>query len=455
LKILPLVCILIICVFTTTASANQQTSFLAKFEQSIGQSAREQLITAYGGEWKLELHQYLQLQEILLRLTTSISAQENTYSLTVLNTPIVNAFSLPGGFVFITRGMLDLVKYDVQKLAAVLAHEIAHIHAKHGISAMLRRLGLSVMVELGKFILEVPPTQAVQVAAQALIEVVQSGYSREAEFQADLIAIQYLQEAHFDPAGLIHVLSDLAELQRADSTGIFASHPDISERINRLLPVVVACWQGPDHVGQADPRVKCSSDHLPQDPLGRYQVEHMQSGTFVSLYDSQNNCLVDWFTDFDVQELVFAPDGSLIATVVRQDGLWHLWLWNRYGMIVEHVISNCTQRIANMVFSPDGSQLAYNLYSLAGPQLQVSFIGEPVKLNITPDFTGEIIAWQTGGLLVTDQNDLYRIIPPEITPVTLPEPVPRVLEPKYRVKSEIWQQEGDVYILKKLPTESW
>jgi len=108
-----------------------------------------------------------------------------------------------------------------------------------------------------------------------------------------------------------------------------------------------------------------------------------------------------------------------------------------------------------MVFSPDGSQLAYNLYSLAGPQLQVSFIGEPVKLNITPDFTGEIIAWQTGGLLVTDQNDLYRIIPPEITPVTLPEPVPRVLEPKYRVKSEIWQQEGDVYILKKLPTESW
>ena len=127
------------------------------------------------------------LREVFARLAAQSQRPEVEYTLTVLNSREANAFSLPGGFVFITRGLLNLIGSDEAQLAAVLAHEIAHVEKKHGVNAVLRQLGLSVLAEVGAAALDFLSGDLLRLAGVTLVQMLQAGWGREAEFEADAV----------------------------------------------------------------------------------------------------------------------------------------------------------------------------------------------------------------------------------------------------------------------------
>ncbi len=166
------------------------------------------------------------------------------YYFAVLDTPEVNAFAAPGGFVFITRGALGLMR-DEATLGGVLGHEVAHIALRHGaesVKAQSRKelvmLGLQEGLshtQVGAF------AGAISSAADAVTEqVVLKGFSRTEETEADRAGFQYALGAGYDPAGLRDFLAALVERGGKDSAlkTFFSTHPATQERLQeqeRLL----------------------------------------------------------------------------------------------------------------------------------------------------------------------------------------------------------------------------
>ena len=112
------------------ASGEKEFSIMSKEEEKIiGKSEHEKIIKQFGGNYENnELQNYVESLGNFLASTSELSYQKFTF--TILNTHIVNAFALPGGYIYITRGLLALCKNEAQ-LAGVLAHEIGHVTARH------------------------------------------------------------------------------------------------------------------------------------------------------------------------------------------------------------------------------------------------------------------------------------------------------------------------------------
>ncbi len=133
------------------------------------------------------------LTKIVRKLTAVSHNPQQNYSVTILNSESVNAFALPGGFIYITRGMLALAN-DSSEVAAILAHEIAHITAKHGILRLQKAAELKktnhTPAQLFSHAEKKTPIENKQQIAQ---------FSRNQELQADSLALDMLQQAGYDP----------------------------------------------------------------------------------------------------------------------------------------------------------------------------------------------------------------------------------------------------------------
>ena len=170
------------------------------------------------------------MEEVFARLAAQSERQDVQYTLTVLNSREANAFSLPGGFIFITRGLLNLIGSDEAQLAAVLGHEIAHVEKKHGVNAIFRQLGLSVLAEVGAFALDFLSGDLLRAAGLALTQILQAGWGREAEFEADALGQEIAARAGFDPVGAISLLEKLIQAENSEeSMHIFRTHPASGE----------------------------------------------------------------------------------------------------------------------------------------------------------------------------------------------------------------------------------
>lgn len=169
------------------------------------------------------------------------------YHFTVLDTPDINAFALPGGYVYITRGILAYLNSEAE-LAAVLGHEIGHVTARHGVrqqsAAQAANIGLTIA---SIFVPEINTSGArnlTNVIGGALL----SGYGREHELEADRLGAEYLARTDYDPQAIIKVIGVLKnqELQDAELAkkegreprryhGLFASHPDNDTRLQQAV----------------------------------------------------------------------------------------------------------------------------------------------------------------------------------------------------------------------------
>jgi predicted Zn-dependent protease len=166
------------------------------------------------------------------------------YSFTVLDSPEVNAFALPGGFVYITRGMLAYLNSEAE-LAAVLGHEIGHVTARHAV----RQHSGSTATGMGVLLLTlVNPLAAVGLGVDRLGEAMVRGYGREHELESDRLGAVYMARAGYDPDAMIKVIGVLKnqeefEKERAQAEnraprnyhGVFATHPDNDKRLQEVV----------------------------------------------------------------------------------------------------------------------------------------------------------------------------------------------------------------------------
>jgi len=144
-----------------------------------------------------------------------------------------NAFSLPGGYVYIFDTLLGKLKSD-DDIAAILAHEVAHVAAKHSIKQLQTAMGVNALMILGIGMQTDGRTFAT--AGEALTQLMMS-YSREAEVDADALSVKYLKDAGYNPDSVLNALLMLRELRKKSPIRTYMyyrSHPYLSERIARV-----------------------------------------------------------------------------------------------------------------------------------------------------------------------------------------------------------------------------
>ena len=171
------------------------------------------------------------------KLAARADGPKYPYSFDVANNREINAFALPGGPIWIHRGAIDAAQNEAQ-IAGVLAHEIAHIANRHAADQITKgtfaNAGLGL---LGAFLGGGNGSKIAQLGAGLAAQSVMMKFSRDAERQADMKALQYMKRAGYDPRGMVEFLQVLRNRQRSDPGSVqtfFSSHPAPSERVARL-----------------------------------------------------------------------------------------------------------------------------------------------------------------------------------------------------------------------------
>lgn len=150
------------------------------------------------------------------------------YRFAVLETPQVNAFAAPGGYVFVTRGALDLMQNEAE-LAAVLAHEVGHVNRRHVIEQIRRA---DFMREMGDQT-GITGERLGRVVGQGT-NVLFTGLSRDDELQADSIGFELATGAGYAPGGLAAFIGRLETRREGPAAELFATHPPPAARLERL-----------------------------------------------------------------------------------------------------------------------------------------------------------------------------------------------------------------------------
>jgi len=206
-------------------------------ERALGAEEHPKLVKAFGGKYRdAALARYLTGLGVLLQSTSE--QPKPPFTFTLLDSPVINAFAVPGGYVYITRGLMALAN-DEAELAGVVAHEIGHVTARHTAQRMshgiLASLGAAV---LGAVVGQPLVSDAARLAAGAYIQ----GYSREQEYEADQLGVRYLTRAGFDPLAMASFLGDMGGEQklaqkiagkegREPAASLFSSHPRTADRV--------------------------------------------------------------------------------------------------------------------------------------------------------------------------------------------------------------------------------
>lgn len=194
------------------------------------------------------------------RLTNQVSAIGNPlvgnslrpelkFTFKVLNTETVNAFSGPGGFVYVTVGLLDKLE-SKDELAAVLGHEIGHCCARHSVKSWKNAQKISrtlTLLDIAAVVAGLPPIAGAggdiianvgQKAAYLTSMIIYQGYSRGYEYQADELGLEQMHKSDYDPEAMVRVLDKFIKLQeeegREKGIAILSSHPHLEDRIQHV-----------------------------------------------------------------------------------------------------------------------------------------------------------------------------------------------------------------------------
>lgn len=154
-----------------------------------------------------------------------------TYSFKVLDSEEINAFACPGGFIYIYKGLMKKMDNEAQ-LAAVLAHEVGHIVARHSIKRLQAIYGYSIVMEVA---LGEKMGQTARQMVDAAAGVILLGYGRENEYESDEYGILYSKKAGYNPKGMVQVFEKFKQMEGQPPNTfekLLMSHPPASDRIN-------------------------------------------------------------------------------------------------------------------------------------------------------------------------------------------------------------------------------
>ncbi|MBE0568417.1 MAG: M48 family metalloprotease [Deltaproteobacteria bacterium] len=207
-------------------------SFTEEEEIALGAKAYDPAVQQQGGFYRdRELERYV--QDVGMRIARVSHRPDLKYRFRVLNSSVPNAFALPGGFIVINRGLLVSQKSEAE-MAAVLAHETAHVTAKHSLAGYQRALAGNVLV--AGVVLAAGGGQGVQTLSGITSSLIHSGFSREQERESDAIGMDYMVKAGYNPNGMVHLQEYFfRELEGGKNPvwveGLFRTHPFSKERL--------------------------------------------------------------------------------------------------------------------------------------------------------------------------------------------------------------------------------
>lgn len=174
------------------------------------------------------------VQDMIQRMTAKIPNNPYTFQVSVVQSPVVNAFALPGGYVVVFTGLMKKAESG-EEVAGVLSHELNHVLQRHGMERIVRTMGLAAVVS----ILVGDQQGLIGLARQLGMELATLKFGREQETEADVTGIRLLHDARIAPDGMIRFFERLSEKDK-ERVELFSTHPMSAARAERLKAELAA-----------------------------------------------------------------------------------------------------------------------------------------------------------------------------------------------------------------------
>jgi predicted Zn-dependent protease len=211
-------------------------------EYYIGRATAALILSKYKIYRNDALSAYLNVMGTAIAYSSDRPETYGGYHFAVLDSDEVNAMAAPGGFIFVTRGLVKRCA-DEETLAAILAHEIGHVAGRHGLQSIKKSRLIDAFKAVGseasrQFNSEelAKVTAAFEGVLGDIVEtLVERGYDRKLEYEADKLALVYTIRTGYSPAGLASFLAGMGESRPAGvAAGWFKTHPDAKDRLARV-----------------------------------------------------------------------------------------------------------------------------------------------------------------------------------------------------------------------------
>ena len=221
------------------APATAQTRSISSSDRAQGARANPQLLAEYGGAYRGPQAAYVTRVGQRVAVQSGLSNAQNDFTVTMLNSPVENAFAIPGGYVYVTRQLVGLMNSQ-DELAFVLGHEVGHVAAQHSTKRNTRSsIGQMLASGLGAL----TGSSIISSIAGTGAKLYALGYSRNQEYEADTLGVRYSAASGYDP----HAASDILTGLEAETTleariagrnakatpGWASTHPNSADRIAR------------------------------------------------------------------------------------------------------------------------------------------------------------------------------------------------------------------------------
>ncbi len=231
---------LLVLLSTSAAPAREWSE---EYEKKVGERAAAQIAEEY------EFYDDEEIRERVVNIANSLASHTQrpglAYTVILLDDPEANAFTIPGGHIYVTKGLLDAIESEAQ-LAGVIAHEMAHNCTYDGLDQLKRAQDLTLATAVA-LIVAIATSQSeetvygVVTGVQIVTRGVLSRYSIEIESRADRNAVSYLLASGYDPVGLLTFMEPLARKERQrprSELGIVQTHPFSTKRVSDIIDLL-------------------------------------------------------------------------------------------------------------------------------------------------------------------------------------------------------------------------
>jgi predicted Zn-dependent protease len=230
-------CVCVAGCATNPVTGNREISLMSEAEEiAYGRQADVEIRREMGVYDDPKVQRYV--SDIGLRLAQLSHRPNLPWTFTVVDHPAINAFALPGGYIYLTRGILPYLDNEAE-LAGVLGHEIAHVTARHAAQQITRSglggIGLTVLS------IFVPATRPFGDVTSAALSVAFLKYGRDDERESDRLGMEYAARGGWNPAGVPNFLATLARIDEMSARGIpnwLSTHPEPAARVVEAQPIV-------------------------------------------------------------------------------------------------------------------------------------------------------------------------------------------------------------------------
>lgn len=221
---------------TNPATGEREISLIGEGQEvQMGQESDPQIIASMGLYQDDAVQQYV--NQLGQRLAAASERPDLPWTFRVIDDPTVNAFAVPGGFIYVTRGLMAHMTSEAQ-LVGVLGHEIGHVTARHSVSQMSRQQLAQIGLGIGMILS--PQLAQLGDLAGAGLQVLFLKYSRDNENEADELGVRYMRRVNYEPTQLAEVMATLERVSaEAESSGRvpewLSTHPNPPNRVANIL----------------------------------------------------------------------------------------------------------------------------------------------------------------------------------------------------------------------------